>query len=677
MKNRQRGKAAPRARSTTAPQPVVAVDVQQKLAEVRSCHQQNNFAKALALCEEILASDPQQLEALFLSSNILINLQNFPKARVRIEEALTQQPQQPMLLFNAGVILAGLQEWPAAVEKLRLLVRLQPQHQRGLYLLGHALTRMERWEEAAEILHRSLDLAPEHADSHLLLAKALQNLSVTYYAHYHRRLGSYYAGVPLAAPPTPRHTLFVNREKALQSARAARKVQETIQKAVPQLCYHFGQPFADAPAQLICLPGDTISLMEFFTRTPFTHPEEIDFDPAQPMERQEAKRIVQILYKTMVVRTQVKEEMEKKVRSAAAPATAGEGALRVYIATSRKLDVMLSNSRDLRSAFEQLGCQVMMAMEPDERETFHAIHYLQQIDAFRPHLLIDINNYYKLAVHPETCCVYWYTDPMPVLLRGQPFPWRQKDILYSLNQEFAQLIKNCGGKDVRVQGFCYDQQLFRDYGQARQRKVVFVGSTHDFVLSQYPNPQPILQEMQHHFMAGEPLNNPLLEEYAARTGLPPTEISTFFWGYVVRNVSVRWLCELAGEIPVEIYGHGWEKDPVVRPFYKGSLPHGQAVTDLYNQAEYALVPHPYDLGSQRLVEAAACGIIPVVYDCRYCADPPHWDDNCLWYRRKEQLRQRLQERPAQDSKVISQGRSYLEFAQQILQRLGMRPAPGL
>jgi hypothetical protein len=485
-------------------------------------------------------------------------------------------------------------------------------------------------------------------------------------------MGRHLAGGLLREEPQRlRHTLFLNPEKALQTARAGHKVQETIQKAVLQVCYYLGQPFADAPATLFCLPSDSPSLVEFFTRTAMTHPDEIDFDPSDPVQQQEAKRIVQGLYKALLLRSRTKDALEQQIRQGAAPAYGSNGRLRIFIATSRKLDVMLSNSRDLRYAFEHLGCEVKMAMEEHDHETYHAIHFLQQISEFQPHVLLDINNYFKLAVHPECYCIYWYTDPMPVLLSGQPFPWREKDLLYSLSRQFAELITHCGGRDVYLKGFCYDQQLFRDEKKPRKRKVVFVGSTHDFILKQYANCQTVMDELVQLFVQGMPFTKELMAKFAIQTGLPDAEVANFLPAYIIRNFSVRWLCELAGEIDVEVYGHGWDNDPIVRPFYKGALAHGRAVGELYNESEYVLVPHHNDLQSQRLVEVSACGATPIVYDCRYFADPPHWDENCLWFRTKEQLRQCLLAKRPEDSKAISQGRSYLEFAHQILQRVGL------
>ncbi|MBF0183184.1 MAG: tetratricopeptide repeat protein [Magnetococcales bacterium] len=650
--------------------PVNTLEIQKKLAEANLFRAQNQPAKALALCEEILAVEPQQLDALFLSSNLFLQSEQFVAAKERIERALLLQPNSPVLLFNTGLILFALQEWAASEQKLRALLALEPQHQRALFLLGQLMFKTERWEAAVEFLHRSVEKAPEHVDSHLMLGAALHKLSIPFYGHYHQRLGDYYAGRPPTKPTRLQHTFFLQPERALQSARAAGRVQETIQKSVLQVCYYLGDPLPEAPKTAIGLPPDNVSLLDFFTHNSMTHPEAIDFDPANALERAEAKRIVQLLYKSLILRSQTQSELEKKSR-ATAPAYGPDGRLRVFIATSRKLDVMLTNSYGLQAALQQLGCEVFMAMEQEERQSYHAIHFLQQLIDFHPQVVIDINNYFKLAIHPDVYGVYWYQDPMPILFRGKPLPWRPRDLLYSLCDEFTAMLHRCGAGTVHLQGFCYDQQIFRDYGLPRKRKIVFVGSAHDFVLKQYVGTESILARMWTMVERGEMITPALLDEFAASCSFPANEIFLMVWSYVVRKSAVRWLCEIASSLHMEvvIYGRGWEADPAVAPYFKGPLTHGKAVADAYNEAEFALVCQGNDLQSQRLVEVAACGATPVVYDCRYCADPPHWDDECLWFRTREQLLACLNHKPAKPPFGISQGRTYLDYAQHILQHI--------
>ena len=131
------------------------------------------------------------------------------------------------------------------------------------------------------------------------------------------------------------------------------------------------------------------------------------------------------------------------------------------------------------------------------------------------------------------------------------------------------------------------------------------------------------------------------------------------WHYVIRDYSVRWLCENP-VLPVEIYGRYWADDPLVAGHYKHELQHGVEVANLYRSAKYALVSHPFEINSQRLAEVAACGCIPLVYDCRDIAEPPHWDACCLFFKTPADLHRILtnQEMPAQSPQRIAEKFTY-------------------
>lgn len=135
--------------------------------------------------------------------------------------------------------------------------------------------------------------------------------------------------------------------------------------------------------------------------------------------------------------------------------------------------------------------------------------------------------------------------------------------------------------------------------------------------------------------------------------------------YIVRDTVVRWACELT-HIDVEIYGRGWEYDPVIMSKYKGELPHGEAVAQIYQEASHALVPMPLVLNSQRLAEIAACGCIPVVYDIRHEAEPPHWDKECLFFTTKAKLAVCIQHPPPGSPLEIAKIFSYDAMARRII-----------
>ncbi|MBF0161680.1 MAG: tetratricopeptide repeat protein [Magnetococcales bacterium] len=642
----------------------------QKLAEAKLCHhQRNDLSRALPLYEEILASHPGHVEALHGASLIHLARNEFAAALDCLDRAIKERPDIPVLHYNSGLVCMGQENWAQAVERFQVVLRMQPTHVQALCQCSRALLQQKRLDEAALLLQQGVRSFPEQAEVHDLFSSALRSMEILPMASYHRTLAQHYAGIhPDRSTQPPQHTLFLDRRRALTVALQNNLVPETIQTSGRQLCFHRESPAAEDPDNLIPVPQEQQAFEALFCATRWSQPTAVDFDPADPDERALAGRLAAMLYNARRARAELVRHWEQRCQETRPEYVPGQP-LRVFIPASRTTDVMMFNARDLAEGFRQLGCEVGHCIEGNNKETYYFNHYLQAQAEFNPHVVLDINNYFKLRAHPQVLRVLWYTDPMPLVMRGQPLPWRPRDLIYSLHGGLDHALKQCGATGVERQGFCYNSNLFRNTGQPRKRKIVLVASAHDFVLAQFPKAAPILAQMAEMFEVGEPMTDAVLAQWTERYAYSKSDLLTFMWGYTLRNGSARWLCELADEIDVEVYGHRWHTNEKVRPFYKGVLPHGPAVAALYNEATHVFVPHPYDLQSQRLVEVSACGAIPVVYDCRYRAEPPHWDEQCLWYRTRETLRACLTQVPTGSSRPIHQGRSYTEFAQRILERV--------
>ena len=193
-----------------------------------------------------------------------------------------------------------------------------------------------------------------------------------------------------------------------------------------------------------------------------------------------------------------------------------------------------------------------------------------------------------------------------------------------------------------------------------------IGQSARLHLNGHPPAEKLLARMREMFEAGEPFTDAVIDRLAEDFNHDRSPIFWAFLYYISRDLSVHWLCSLADEIDVEVYGPYWEEDEVVRPFYKGLLSCGEEVAAVYNEAQYTLAPHYYDLTSQRLTESAACGTIPIAYDCRYRAGTPHWEKSSLWYRTKEDIRACLTQKPSMPLINICKGRTATDFAKRIL-----------
>lgn len=637
-----------------------------KLTEAKRYHEQGELKEAWALYEEILAIHPGNVEVLHLSGIICIEDGDYAKAVERVSRAIVGWPDQPVLMNSLGLALMGLGRLDAAFARLKDAVRLKPDYAEAYCHLGRILLRQEKEREAVAEIQKAVRLEPKNPAANDLLSIALRASDRELLASYYQRLAWHYAQTtPDAADLAPKHTFFIDRDKARLTALQGHRVQETMAVTGSQMCYHLGDPFPDAPANLIQVPSGQKAFVAFFLSSRFSFPVDIDFDPAEIKDAPLVSSVITNLSHAWLAQIRESERLSKACQQTKPEFVPGQP-LRVWLVASRKTTVMQYNARDLAQGFRNQGCEVSFLIEPNDMESFVFYHYLEDRLPFNPHIVVHINHLNNEELHPDVFNVTWWEDLMGTISIEKPLPWRKRDLIYSISQELDSCLYKCGAQKVHRQSFCYDDGLFRDFGWQRKRKVVVVASSYRNFKAKHHQAKETIAIFETMFEAGKPITDAELELYAKDSTLSKKDILFFLWGYVVRDLSVRWLCQLSDEIEVEVYGRHWEEDEVVRPFFKGVLPHGPAVAEVYNGAKYALVPHLFDLQSQRLMEATASGCLPIVYDCRDRAEKPHWDDNCLWYRTKEDLRACLTQEPTAPLQDISKGRSYSEFAERIL-----------
>lgn len=638
----------------------------QQLAAAKEHHSQGDVAKAAALYDALLMVNPNDPEILSYSGLACLQLGNFYEAFVRLTLALKNSPDQPGLINLLGLALFELGRYEEACERFKEAIRVNPDYVDAYCNMGRTLLRQGRDMAAQNSLNKAIQLNPEHGTAFQLLATFYSgHAKLIFISNYYQRLAWYFLKqAPSSEWLRVRHTFFCSPQKAFDTARQGNRVQETSAASSQQICYYFGEPFPDAPANLIHMPLEYQAFAAFTLSSRLHLPTDVDFDPSVPEERSLANKIVKNYNAVDVERSNKFNELAEAYSRSMLQIVSGQP-VRVFLGTSRLTNVMQYNSRDLAQAFRQQGCEVLFMIEANDRELLTQYNKAKAIAGFNPHITVNINEYNSGVLHPDVFNVTWWQDPMEEIKAGKPILWRQRDLIYSVDKEFDVYLYQCGAANVQRQRFCYDDNVFLDIGQERKSRVVVVASSYRESIARRP-PEKLLAFLEEMFAAGEPLTDAQLEYLAGEYDYPKNDIYWGLWFYVVRDQSVRWLCSLSDAVDVEVYGRHWEEDDIVRPFFKGELPHGPAVASVYNAAQYVLVSHPFDLQSQRLMEAAACGALPVVYDCRYRAEKPHWDENFLWYRTKEDMRACLTKTPPKPPSDVCQGRTYTDFAKRIL-----------
>ncbi|MBF0424550.1 MAG: tetratricopeptide repeat protein [Magnetococcales bacterium] len=630
-----------------------------------------------------LQGNPDHAPLHLLMGKIAGSEEDLGVALHHFREVVRLKPDHVEGHFQCGIILLvrGLHaeggtspsasEVSAALRHFQEVVRLDPGHIGGHFQLGATLAALGRHLEATAALRRCLDLKPGFADGHRLLANACDQLGWKALADVHLRLHDHFRRPntpPLHVTEEVKDTCFLDGKRALAAARSGLKFKIHQHFPARQICYHSRWELADAGLEtLIHCPPERLEA--FFHETRLRLPTAVDFDPTDAGQRGEAQTIagmIDAVPHLQVGAIQTPLELGSKQK----PDFVADRPWRIFAATSRWTTVLQYATRGLADALERRGCRVTVSMENNDLEMLKGYHYLRERLACNPHITLNINRMGIGTLHPDVFNVVWYQDPVAELREGKPLPWRARDIVFSAYPDFDDMIRRTGIEQVRRQDLCVDTTCFHETRPRQERrKVVFIGSAHHRLLRGLPGEQVLLHELGLLVEQGAVITPGDVQEMALRQGLDLVYVTQYLYPYVVRNRAVAWLCELAPELAweVEIYGRFWEDIPAIAPYFRGEIPHGAAVAAVYNQARYALDAHPGKVKSQRLAEMAACGCIPLLFDDRLHAEGPLWEDEILFFKTREALRDCLRREPKNDPATIARAYTYDAFAERILQ----------
>ena len=396
------------------------------LAAAKEYHRRGDLPKALSLYDRLLVANPRHIDLLYFSGMAQVSLGAYADAVRRLSLALTHLPDNPALLHNLAMAHLGLRALDVALDHFKASVRLHPDNPEAYYRMGQILflqkqdldtalgyldeslrqkpNQPDAYSHKGYILleqgklfasiqesKRALALNPEQVLAHKLLALALYPLGITPLADYHQKMTFYYAKLPPTLDTPTQHTFFLDRDKALRTALQGNRITELVPDSGLQLCYHLGEPFPEAPPNLVALPSlDPQTFVSFFLASRFSPPDLIDFKPEREAERTLAQRIATYLYQWWMAREHQAQQLERislNTRPKVVPGTPW----RVCLHSSRWTIVNQYSCRDLAQGFRDQGCEVLFSIEADDRECLQIHQYLQERIAFDPHIVVNVN----------------------------------------------------------------------------------------------------------------------------------------------------------------------------------------------------------------------------------------------------------------------------------------------
>jgi Flp pilus assembly protein TadD len=128
---------------------------------------------ALPVYRELLAAEPEQVDARMHLVRLLLRLDEREQAAALLSEALTRSPDETELLVLRGGIYGQLRRYAEADGDFRRVLRLHPSHAPAHLELGRLLGRRGLAAEAVGHLQRSLEFQPENPRACYYLGEAL------------------------------------------------------------------------------------------------------------------------------------------------------------------------------------------------------------------------------------------------------------------------------------------------------------------------------------------------------------------------------------------------------------------------------------------------------------------------------------------------------------------------
>ena len=198
--------------------------LQEKFEHAFTCHSQGEFARANALYEEILANDPNHVDALHLSGLIAAQTNNRRKAVELIGKAIAIQPDNAFLHCNLGLVFNELGEIGSAVASFDNAVAVKEDYPEAYYHRGNALKQLRSFEKAIASYDKATAIKPDYHLAHFNRGNAFWELN-----KYEAALESY--DKVIAIKPDFAEA-YSNRGVLLQQMNAFHAALESFDKAI-------------------------------------------------------------------------------------------------------------------------------------------------------------------------------------------------------------------------------------------------------------------------------------------------------------------------------------------------------------------------------------------------------------------------------------------------------------
>ncbi|MCP4268491.1 MAG: tetratricopeptide repeat protein [Candidatus Brocadiaceae bacterium] len=142
--------------------------------EAHKYHQDENLADAETLYNEILETQPENIDTIFFLGTLKLQQGNLEEARTLLEKVTKLKPDHATAYNNLGTVLKEQGKPEEAVKCYNKSIILKPDYAMAHCNSGNLLKELGRFEEAEASCRRAISLQPDYADAHNNLGSTLQ-----------------------------------------------------------------------------------------------------------------------------------------------------------------------------------------------------------------------------------------------------------------------------------------------------------------------------------------------------------------------------------------------------------------------------------------------------------------------------------------------------------------------
>ncbi|WP_434637265.1 hypothetical protein MLC35_00680 [Sulfurimonas sp. NW7] len=469
-------------------------------------------------------------------------------------------------------------------------------------------------------------------------------------------------------------TFFLNPDEALRAARQ----QNKRDRYVLQVCYYDKESANFDQEQLPNLiPVSLNNLVDDLALGIHRLPESISFAGLH-LSDEVKKEIVEnfelSVRQAHIIREELKRYYLKNIKEAKPDF---KEPLRFYLYASAYTQVMQYVSKNIADTLEDMGYEVLFDLDYGTLD----VDCQKLLKEFNPHIIISINHMNNSFLGEEVFNFVWFQDSMPIITNDELIHTRKRDFVFALLPGVKDALYK-KGVSSEIQNFCINTNLYKvDKSIEKKAKVVFIGGSYleNYMpylsgsnakdLGELAGIDTLIHEAVEIYKADGVFSEDIKYYLAQKYNKSYQLLNSYVIPFVIRDMTLLELCKMDIAYDIEVYGWGWEKYEIIKPYYKGVLNYGEDISKVYNGATYAIVAHPDYLVQQRTLEAAASGCIPLVYDCRYkeLVTPPYYEDSLVFFQNLSELNDILRKTPVKkELSTIVDDHKYSSFAKKLI-----------